>query len=114
MSAALTAALTAAFWLLAAALVDVGVVDAQVRARVVLDNRGRSPVTGVLELTQTAQGLFIDGSIAGLAPGRHGFHAHQFGNITTCDATGPHYNPRQVIVGWFHFPFIQCWFISSP
>ena len=39
----------------------------------------------------------IEGQFKGLAPGLHGFHIHQFGNLLKgCATAGPHYNPGKV------------------
>ena len=36
----------------------------------------------------------VQGSIAGLAPGMHGFHVHQLGDLTQgCNSSALHYNP---------------------
>merc|ERR1712147_33626 len=36
----------------------------------------------------------ITGEFKGMTPGLHGFHIHQFGNLTEgCKTAGPHYNP---------------------
>ena len=39
----------------------------------------------------------IKGVITGLAPGEHGFHIHEFGDMTRgCESMGGHYNPDGV------------------
>ncbi len=56
-----------------------------------------SKVGGVVRFSQTDQGLTVTGEITGLAPGsKHGFHIHEFGDMTVKDGTGMggHYNPN--------------------
>lgn len=54
-------------------------------------------VNGVVTLTQTKDGLLIEAEVTGLKPdSKHGFHIHQWGNITDTEsgkAAGEHYNP---------------------
>lgn len=50
-------------------------------------------VTGTIVFTETTDGLRVTGSITGLDPGSYGFHVHEFGDTSTCDAAGPHFNP---------------------
>lgn len=50
---------------------------------------------GVVEFTQTREGVRITGSIRGLEPGKHGFHIHEFGDLRSPDgkSAGDHFNP---------------------
>nr|1SRD_A Chain A, Copper,zinc Superoxide Dismutase [Spinacia oleracea]1SRD_B Chain B, Copper,zinc Superoxide Dismutase [Spinacia oleracea]1SRD_C Chain C, Copper,zinc Superoxide Dismutase [Spinacia oleracea]1SRD_D Chain D, Copper,zinc Superoxide Dismutase [Spinacia oleracea]prf//1206267A superoxide dismutase,Cu/Zn [Spinacia oleracea] len=57
--------------------------------------KGTSNVEGVVTLTQEDDGpTTVNVRISGLAPGKHGFHLHEFGDTTNgCMSTGPHFNP---------------------
>ena len=50
---------------------------------------------GTVTFTQTDDGVEITGQITGLTPGKHGFHVHEFGDLSSADgmATGGHFNP---------------------
>lgn len=52
-------------------------------------------VRGTLTLMATNSGVHITGKITGLTPGEHGFHIHEFGDLSSADGTaaGGHYNP---------------------
>jgi len=53
-------------------------------------------VVGVIFLSQRDQNspTVVTGTVKGLAPGPHGFHVHEFGDVTnSCLSTGAHYNP---------------------
>ena len=52
-------------------------------------------VAGTVKFTQkTGAKVHIHAEVTGLAPGLHGFHIHEFGNLTNgCVTAGPHYNP---------------------
>ena len=54
-----------------------------------------SKVSGVITFTQKGAEVEITGSISGLTPGEHGFHVHEFGDLTSKDgkSTGGHFNP---------------------
>ena len=56
-------------------------------------------VKGTILLRQLEQGTgtVIVGRITGLKPGEHGFHIHEFGDLTDgCESAGGHYNPDDV------------------
>ncbi|HTA64406.1 MAG TPA: superoxide dismutase family protein [Xanthomonadaceae bacterium] len=57
---------------------------------------GDSRVEGKLEVVVVPDGVRIQGTITGLAPGStHGFHIHQHGDCSSSDASsaGGHFNP---------------------
>jgi len=56
---------------------------------------GNSSVKGVLHFQQDpSHSLHINGEITGLTPGKHGFHVHEFGDMTGgCMSAGAHFNP---------------------
>lgn len=53
-------------------------------------------IAGVLRFSQPVPGgpLYIKGEIKSLTPGHHGFHVHEFGDLSDgCTSAGPHFNP---------------------
>lgn len=58
-----------------------------------VDAEGRS--AGQAVVSQAADGLWIEVSATGIAPGPHGMHVHAVGSCTAPDFTsaGPHWNP---------------------
>jgi Cu-Zn family superoxide dismutase len=52
-------------------------------------------VQGTVTFTQKDDAVEITGEISGLTPGKHGFHIHEFGDMSSADgmATGGHFNP---------------------
>ncbi|XP_064543523.1 copper chaperone for superoxide dismutase [Drosophila montana] len=58
----------------------------------------RTPVQGAVRFTTIAAqqaGVVVDGVVDGLAPGLHGFHIHESGDVSKgCASVGNHYNPR--------------------
>lgn len=54
-----------------------------------------SAAAGTVTFQDTRDGLKVTAKLAGLPPGKHGFHIHEFGS---CDdagkAAGGHYNPK--------------------
>lgn len=60
------------------------------------DPKGYSDVQGMVTLTQTeGEQINISAQVRGLEPfTTHGFHVHQYGDITGgCESTGGHYDP---------------------
>ncbi len=55
---------------------------AEERAICVLEPVDRSGVTGVIYFRQVGDRVHVSGRIGGLTPGRHGFHVHQFGDLS--------------------------------
>jgi len=55
-------------------------------------------VEGTILLKQQAENAtLIVGKITGLEPGEHGFHIHEFGDLSNgCESAGGHYNPDGV------------------
>jgi len=56
------------------------------------DGRG---LTGKIVFRQGGANQVVEVTITigGLTPGRHGFHIHEFGDVSTCAAAGAHFNP---------------------
>jgi Cu-Zn family superoxide dismutase len=52
-------------------------------------------VNGTVYFTKTDSGVQVTVNIEGLAPGKHGFHIHEFGDCSAVDGTsaGGHFNP---------------------
>ena len=60
-----------------------------------------SGVNGVVKFIQRhGEKVHIQAHLTGLAPGLHGFHVHEFGNLTNgCVTAGAHYNPNKLTHG---------------
>ncbi len=73
------------------------------RASCILSPASGTNVTGQLFLETANGGVRVYGYVDGLAAGSsHGFHIHQYGDITNSTGAnaGGHYNPNNV-VSWF-------------
>ncbi|KAI0982276.1 hypothetical protein GJ496_009172 [Pomphorhynchus laevis] len=54
--------------------------------------------SGVIKLEQNSSctPTKLTGEVKGLTPGKHGFHVHEFGDLSDgCTSAGAHYNPFQ-------------------
>ena len=61
----------------------------------VLHPTAGNKVSGTVTFTSAADGVRIHAEIAGLTPGKHGFHVHEFGDCSAADfsSAGAHFNP---------------------
>jgi superoxide dismutase, Cu-Zn family len=52
-------------------------------------------VSGTVRFTQRDHGVAVTADLAGLSPGKHGFHIHELGDASSKDgsAAGGHFNP---------------------
>lgn len=67
------------------------------KAIAVLSPTANSKVSGTVTFTKSSDGVKVVADITGLAPGKHGFHVHEFGDCSAPDATsaGSHFNPTK-------------------
>lgn len=57
---------------------------------------GKSEVSGTIRFDRQGEKLHITGTVKGLSPGKHGFHVHEFGDLSdseTGKSAGGHFNP---------------------
>lgn len=71
--------------------------SAEVKAICLVTPFEKSKVAGVIRFQQKGNAVEITGELTGLTPGEHGFHIHEFGDISGKDGmtTGGHYNPTK-------------------
>ena len=66
---------------------------------ILTDPLGESGVAGTLFMREIRAGLntiSVEGEIAGLTAGKHGFHIHREANIAeSCHGAGSHFNPGE-------------------
>lgn len=67
------------------------------KAKATLMAKGDSGVTGVVTFTKVDGGVKVEGEVRGLTPGLHGFHVHEYGDVSSPDAmsAGGHFNPAK-------------------
>lgn len=66
------------------------------KAICVLQPTAGNNVSGTITFTKTDAGMLVKAEVSGLTPGKHGFHIHQYGDLTAPDGTsaGGHFNPE--------------------
>ncbi|XP_066911539.1 superoxide dismutase [Cu-Zn]-like [Clytia hemisphaerica] len=53
-----------------------------------------STVSGTINIKQFRNGVRITGQVKGIPAGKHGFHVHQYGDLSNgCASFGGHFNP---------------------
>lgn len=60
------------------------------------NNADLTGVNGTITFTRTKSGVLVEANVSGLKPNsKHGFHVHQWGDVSVADGTGTggHYNP---------------------
>lgn len=65
------------------------------KAVAVLHPTEGSTVSGVVTFVCLSDGIHVTADVAGLTPGKHGFHIHEYGDCSAQDGTsaGGHFNP---------------------
>ena len=65
------------------------------KAIAVLHPTGANKVSGTVTFIPVAGGVQVHAELTGLAPGKHGFHVHEFGDCSAADGSsaGAHFNP---------------------
>jgi superoxide dismutase, Cu-Zn family len=68
------------------------------RAIVLITPTKGNSVHGIVTFEKTEKGIHIIANLTGLPPGKHGFHIHEFGDITSDDGSsaGGHFNPTNM------------------
>ena len=71
-------------------------VDVPTKAVAVLASTSGSDTRGIIMFEQKDDYVHVTGKVINLEPGKHGFHIHQFGDLTKADGTsaGGHYDPE--------------------
>ena len=88
-------ATVAACFLMAAASAQNQQAKAPNKAVAVLQSASGSDVKGTITFTAKQGYVEISGEVRGLTPGEHGFHVHEYGDISAMDggSAGGHFNP---------------------
>jgi Cu-Zn family superoxide dismutase len=87
--------------LVLSSLAVIGVANASAqdtkKAIAVLHSASGSQATGSVTFTASGDAVKVVADIAGLKPGKHGFHIHEFGDCSSPDAAsaGGHFNPTK-------------------
>ncbi len=63
----------------------------------IIGTQGNEKIKGVVHFVREGAKVRVKADVEGLSPGRHGFHIHEWGDITCTDGvcTGGHFNPTK-------------------
>lgn len=77
---------------------SIALADRPSKAIAVLIPTQGNQVSGTVTFIQTPKGTDIIADIAGLTPGKHGFHIHEYGDCSAPDgaSAGGHFNPKDM------------------
>jgi Cu-Zn family superoxide dismutase len=68
--------------------------ESSVTRAICVMNNAELGIKGLVKLEDDGQKTTIAATFSGMTPGKHGFHIHEFGNLTNaCHTAGAHYNP---------------------
>ena len=84
-------------WSMVCLLVSAAASAAEITVPVnVAEKQGVGAAVGVVRIVETPYGLAFYPALNGLSPGLHGFHIHEYGDLSGkwCKAAGGHYNPK--------------------
>lgn len=62
---------------------------------IITGTKGYEDVKGMIWFTQADKGVRVTGEVSGLTEGKHGFHIHEFGDLSDLEgkSAGGHFNP---------------------
>lgn len=68
-----------------------------IKAKCELEHGDENVIGHFLFSQKPGQPTLLVGRVTGLEPGEHGFHIHQYGDLSNgCESAGPHFNPDGV------------------
>ncbi|XP_049873243.1 uncharacterized protein LOC126371883 [Pectinophora gossypiella] len=79
-------------WVFSIAVVTLFVIGTNAETRVATAHLVQGNINGTVTFTEIDDGILVNGSIIGLPAGLYGFHVHELGDISTCLATGGHFD----------------------
>ncbi len=91
-----TVALLLAPFALSCAMPGMGAPSGSSAVCVLQGTEGHEGISGVVHFTQRAEGVLVEATVHGLTPGSHGFHVHEWGDVSAANgkSAGGHFNPE--------------------